>query len=331
MKLNLRVLSNVVIIYMLCAFSWWSALLYIKNKDAYTAKSEYMKLVLIAQGTVKDEADFKIFPDFLKLKEKYQRQEWMILGEASLFIFSLVFGIWLINRGHRVEVAAEQQTRNFLLSITHELKSPLASIRLSLETMLRRDLPKDARDTLSKNAIKETDRLTDLVKDLLFASKVETFYQPFLEELDVQELMSDIIHDFEERNVAVQVEFICPDHPIFLKGDRQGLTSVFENLLSNSLKYSFENPKINVMLAEKDHKIFISFADQGIGIPDAEKKKVFDKFYRVGNEDTRKAKGTGLGLYIVQEVIKAHLGKITVSDNSPKGSVFKVVLSKIKD
>ncbi len=328
MKINLRVLSNIVIIYMLCAFAWWSALLYLKNKDAYQAKMEYMRLVLIAQGTVKDEAAFATFPDFLALKKKYERQEWMILGEASLFIFSLIFGIWLINRGHKVEVTAEQQTKNFLLSITHELKSPLASIRLSLETMLKRDLPKDSRDMLSRNAIKETDRLTDLVKDLLLAAKVEAFYQPFLEDIDVQELMSDIIHDFEDRNTGVLVDFESPNHAIVLKGDRQGLSSAFENLLGNAHKYSFEDVKINVMLAEKDNKVLLSFADQGIGIPDDEKKKIFEKFYRVGNEDTRKAKGTGLGLYIVNEIIKAHQGKITVSSNMPKGSVFKVILPK---
>ena len=325
-KLNLKVLSNIVIVYMLCAFAWWSALLYIKNKDAFEAKANLMQLLMLGKKEVNSEAEFLLHKDYLELKHKYKKQEWMILGEASIFISSLIFGIWLINRGHKIEVSAEQQTRNFLLSITHELKTPLASIKLTLETMLKRDLKKESRDTLSGNAVKEIDRLNNLVNDLLLAAKVETFYQPHKENFDVEELLSDIIHDFEDRHEDIKVDFTKPDKAIFMLGEKQGLASAFENLLENARKYSFDNVKINVMLAAKDNKVFVSVADSGIGIVDADKKKVFEKFYRVGSEDTRKAKGTGLGLYIVNEVVKAHNGKIAISDNQPKGTVFKIIL-----
>ena len=325
-KLNLKVLSNIVIVYMLCAFAWWSALLYIKNKDAFEAKANLMQLMMLGKKQVNSEAEFFAHKDYLDLRYKYKKQEWMILGEASIFISSLIFGIWLINRGHKIEVNAEQQTRNFLLSITHELKTPLASIKLTLETMLKRDLKKESRDTLSKNAVKEIDRLNNLVNDLLLAAKVETFYQPHKENIDVQELLSDIIHDFEDRYEDIKVNFDKPEKSIFILGDKQGLESAFENLLENARKYSFDDVKIHVMLAQKDNKILISFADNGIGIGDIEKKKVFEKFYRVGSEDTRKAKGTGLGLYIVNEIVKAHQGKINISDNMPKGTVFKIIL-----
>lgn len=325
-KINLKVLSNIVIIYMLCAFAWWSALLYIKNKDAFEAKANLMQLIMLGKKEVNTEAEFYQQKSYLDLKTKYKKQEWMILGEASIFISSLIFGIWLINRGHKIEVNAEQQTRNFLLSITHELKTPLASIKLTLETMLKRDLKKESRDTLSKNSVKEIDRLNNLVNDLLLAAKVETFYQPHKENLDVQEMLSDIIHDFKDRHENIKVDFDKPKQSIFTLGDKQGLSSAFENLLENARKYSFDNVNINVMLAQKDNKILISFADSGIGIADAEKKKVFEKFYRVGSEDTRKAKGTGLGLYIVNEIVKAHQGKITISDNQPRGTVFKIIL-----
>ena len=325
-KLNLKVLSNIVIVYMLCAFAWWSALLYIKNKDAFEAKANLMQLLMLGKKEVNSEAEFLLHKDYLELKHKYKKQEWMILGEASIFISSLIFGIWLINRGHKIEVSAEQQTRNFLLSITHELKTPLASIKLTLETMLKRDLKKESRDTLSGNAVKEIDRLNNLVNDLLLAAKVETFYQPHKENFDVEELLSDIIHDFEDRHEDIKVDFTKPDKAIFMLGEKQGLASAFENLLENARKYSFDNVKINVILAAKDNKVFVSVADSGIGIVDADKKKVFEKFYRVGSEDTRKAKGTGLGLYIVNEVVKAHNGKIAISDNQPKGTVFKIIL-----
>jgi signal transduction histidine kinase len=328
-KINLKVLSNIVIVYMLCAFAWWSTLLYIKNKDAFEAKANLMQLIMLGKKEVTSNEEFYQQPSYVELKSKYKKQEWMILGEASIFISSLIFGIWLINRGHKIEVSAEQQTRNFLLSITHELKTPLASIKLTLETILKRDLKKESRDTLSRNAVKEIDRLNNLVNDLLLAAKVETFYQPLKENIDIQELLSDIIHDFEDRHENIQVDFDKPDKAVYVLGDKQGLESAFENLLENARKYSFNDVKIDAMLAQKDNKVLISFADKGIGIEDTEKKKVFEKFYRVGNEDTRKAKGTGLGLYIVHEIIKAHQGKINISDNQPSGTVFKIILPAV--
>jgi signal transduction histidine kinase len=98
------------------------------------------------------------------------------------------------------------------------------------------------------------------------------------------------------------------------------------NLLENAVKYSPQNIDITLTIARIKNNIQITISDKGIGIADAEKGKVFEKFYRVGNEDTRSTKGTGLGLYIVEQIVKAHQGKITISDNMPKGSVFKIVL-----
>jgi signal transduction histidine kinase len=328
-KINLRLISNIVIVYMLCAFTWWSALLYKKNLENFELNVKLGQLEMIQGGFISSLEQYKDLAPYLAQKQKYEKQKRMIFGEAIIFISSLIFGIWLINRGHKIQVKTEQQTRNFLLSITHELKSPLASIKLVLETLVKRELPKDRRDQLLQNSIKDTDRLTDLVNDLLLASKVEAHYQPHKEKFDLQELMSDIIHDFKDHHQNIQVDFDCPQNSIVMSGDKQGLESVFENLLENARKYSFDEVKINVMLAQKDGKALLSFADQGIGIADVEKKNIFEKFYRVGNENTRKAKGTGLGLYIVNEVIKHHQGKIVVSDNTPKGTVFKVVLPMV--
>jgi signal transduction histidine kinase len=327
-KLNLRVLTNAVVVYMLIAFTWWTVLLYIKNRDAFLAKAELMGMGMAAQGVIQTHEDLVAQPAYRELRSKYQHQEWMIYGEAAVFVVSLVFGIYMINRGHKIQVNSEQQTRNFLLSITHELKSPLASMRLALETIEKRDLPRDTNIKLAKNAIKESDRLTSLVNDLLLAAKVEGVYSPLFEEIDIQYIMSDEVANYRQKYPEANIEFIRPDEPLYINADLMGITSVIDNLIENALKYSFEKQEIHVMLAEKDNKIFISIADSGIGISDLDKKKIFDKFYRVGNEDTRRTKGTGLGLYIVSEIVKLHKGKITVSDNSPSGTVFKIVLPK---
>lgn len=327
-KLNLRLLSNAVVVYMLLAFIWWSVLLHSKNTDAFRAKAELMAIGMAAQGIIKTPSELHKQTQYLELKNKYDHQEMMIYGEALVFVLSLIFGIWMINRGYNTQVSGEQQTRNFLLSITHELKSPLASMRLALETIQKRELPRDTLERLCANGVKESDRLNSLVNDLLLAAKVDGGYAPHLEDIDLQHVMSQEVLNYRHKFPQACIDFVAPEKPVILQGDRLGLESVVDNLIENALKYSFESPQIHVMLAEKDNKIYMSFADNGIGVSEGDKKRIFDKFYRVGNEDTRKTKGTGLGLYIVHELVKLHKGKITVSDNTPRGTVFKIILPK---
>jgi len=314
---------------MLIAFAWWSVLLYSKNKDAYYAKVEMLKMGMVAEGIFHSNEHFLHTEDYLDLTKKYQRQEWMIFGEASFFIISLVIGIWLINRGYNKEIEIAHQRRNFLLSITHELKSPIASIRLVLETFLKRKLKPEQIERFGTNAIKDSERLNELVNNLLFAAKLETAYQPHLEPIHLDELTTDLVDSMSEKfpNVIFSKN-IQTDIPS-IKGDQNGMVSIITNLIENAVKYNFtEQPKIEVSLLEKNGKLFLEISDNGIGIPDKEKKKIFERFYRIGNEDTRTTKGTGLGLYIVSQIVKAHQGKITVADNHPKGTIFKIVFSK---
>jgi signal transduction histidine kinase len=323
--MNLRHFSYGVIFYMLIAFSWWTILLFIQTRDAFEAKSQLLRMGMAAEKIYDNEDHFLQTAQYQALVKKYKRQEFMIVGEALAFICSLVFGIWMINRGYKHQVEAAQQSRNFLLSVTHELKSPLASIRLVLETFLKRQLTPEQLHRLSNNGLRETDRLTTLVNDLLLAAKVETAYQPQFEEIDLRQIIIESVAPIEEKNPKVQFELDAPNFPVLLQLDRQGMVSVIQNLVENAIKYGGEIPQVSIMLAKKDNKTFLSIADNGIGISDTEKKKVFEKFYRVGSEDTRTTKGTGLGLYIVQEILKAHQAKISIADNAPKGTVFRIV------
>jgi len=328
-NLKLRLLSYLVIFYMLIAFAWWSVLLYSKNKDAYYAKVELLRIGMEAEGLIGSTEEFLQTSNYLELTQKYQRQEWMIFGEASFFIISLVIGIWLINRGYNKEIEIAHQRRNFLLSITHELKSPIASIRLVLETFLKRNLKPEQIQRFGKNAIKDSERLNELVNNLLFAAKLETAYQPHLEPIQLSEMVNDLVDAMSEKFPKVIFSKNIQNEISTIEGDRVGMISVVTNLIENAVKYNFtEQTKIEVNLSEDNGKIFLDIADNGIGISDNEKKKIFERFYRVGNEDTRKTKGTGLGLYIVSQIVKAHQGKITVEDNLPKGTVFKIVFSK---
>ncbi len=325
-NLRLRIFSYVIMAYMLMAFAWWSMLLFTKNKDAFEAKRDLMRIGMVAEGHVRSNQEFEQTADYQELAKKYKRQEHMIFGEALMFVFTLLGGIWFINQGYQKEVKANQQRRNFLLSITHELKSPIASIRLVLETLLRRELPKEKTTQLTNSALRENERLHELVENLLLSAKLETAYQPHFEELDLSALLEDLMARFADRHPEASIALEKPDNFPSVKADKQGLISVATNLLENAIKYAEEKPEIEVRLASEKGKVTLDFADNGPGIPDKEKKRIFEKFYRIGSEETRKTKGTGLGLFIVQQVVKAHNGTIQVLDNQPKGTVFKITI-----
>ncbi|MEO1515752.1 MAG: ATP-binding protein [Bacteroidota bacterium] len=323
---RLRILSYVVIAYMLVAFLWWSVLLYTKNQDAFLAKAEYWKIMLIAREEVQDAASFQQTELYKNLHSKYKQQEWMIFGEAAVFVISLVIGVYLINRAYSKEMNAAQQRRNFLLSITHELKSPIASIRLILETFLKRNLSEQQLNKFSQNALTEADRLHTLVNDLLLAARMEVAYQPNLEQFKLDRFLEEIVQKLNTKYPKVEFNLRIPQSLPSIEADRLGMTSVALNLLENAVKYSPNQAKIDIHLFEESGKVYWEVADSGSGIPDEEKKKVFDRFYRVGNEDTRKTKGTGLGLYIVKQIVQAHKGMITILDNKPQGTIFKISL-----
>ncbi|MDP4913771.1 MAG: ATP-binding protein [Saprospiraceae bacterium] len=323
---QLRIISYLVIFYMLLAFSWWTVLLHTKNRDAFLAKNELLKLSLIAKNEIKNEEDFLKNPFHIELRDAYKRQEWMILGEASVFVLSLLIGIVFINRGYHKEILAAKQSSNFLLSITHELKSPIASIRLGFETLQRKKLSEEQSHVLLKNGINDTDRLNNLVSDLLLSARLESTYQLNTELFSLEILIDECVQLLKQKfpYAIIKVNLI-QEIPEIL-ADYSAIRSVIINLLENAVKYSDSVPEINIELTSNNERCNIEISDKGLGIDQSERKKIFEKFYRVGNEDQRKTKGTGLGLYIVDQIVRAHNGSITVSSNQPKGTIFNVFL-----
>jgi signal transduction histidine kinase len=327
-NVRLRILSFVVIAYMLMAFTWWSVLLWKTLDDAFQAKSYLLKIGMIAEGRIRTDYDFYRSEDYLQLEKGYQRQQWMVAGEGIFFVISLVMGVWLINRGYNKETHANQQRRNFLLSITHELKSPIASIKLILETVRKRKemLAPEQMDKLTNSGLREADRLNTLVNDLLLSAKLETAYQIHAEQFNLDDFLQDLIWKMEEQHPGARFHYHSEARDLLIEADKMGLNSVFGNLLENAVKYSKGEAVIHTYLQHKGKQCIIKIADNGIGIADEEKPRIFDRFYRVGNEDTRTTKGTGLGLFIVKEIVKAHGGTMEVLDNEPEGTVFKINL-----
>lgn len=326
-NLRLRILSYVIMAYMLMAFGWWAMLLFTKNKDAFAAKSELLVSRMVREGSAYDERAAKLTEEYMALAKKYKRQEYMIFGEALMFVFTLLGGLWFINQGYQREERANQQRRNFLLSITHELKSPIASIRLVLETLIKRELPKEKANQLATSALREDERLHELVENLLLSAKLDTAYQPHFEELDLVKTLEDLIAKFAVRYPSAEIILKSTGDHNFVRMDRQGLISIATNLIENAIKYAESGPQVEVRIRQHAGKLEIEFADNGPGIPEKEKKRIFEKFYRVGNEETRRTKGTGLGLFIVQQIVKAHQGSIQVLDNQPRGTVFRLTIN----
>ena len=325
---KLPLISYAIIAYMLLAFGWWSILLLRKNEEAHNARVDKLAIELAVQKRTERASDFRLTENYQRLTDRFERQQRMILGEALLLVISLAGGLYLLFRNLRKEISAAEQQRNFLLSITHELKSPLAGIRLILETFQRRrELKPEIQQKLSTNALAETDRLTALVNDLLLSAKLENVYQLNREDIDFGELVQDaadrVVMKYKGANVHVDIE---PDIPT-ISGDKPGLTSVVVNLLENAAKYSQPDPVIRTTLQRGgESEIVWTVEDNGVGIPDREKRRVWTKFYRVGNEDTRSTKGTGLGLFIVRQIVDKHGGQIELRDNQPRGTVFRVYL-----
>lgn len=253
----------------------------------------------------------------------------MVLGEGAVFLFIVVMGIFQIQKTLKKQAKLQHQQKNFLLSVTHELKSPLASIKLYLQTILKRDLEPEKQKGFITNSLKDIERLDDLVENMLLATKIENRSYTFpQDEFNFSELVEKVVDRLQVHSCSSQTIKACVPPGLFIKGDRFALTSVLTNLIENAIKYSPSCAEIYVTLIEKGDQIVMEVVDHGPGIPDAEKSRIFDKFYRVGNEDTRQTKGTGLGLYIVKKVLDMHYADILVKDNQPTGTKFEITFNK---
>lgn len=324
---RLRIFTYVVLLYTLFAFVWWSVLLNTKNQDAFEAKSQLLQIGMAAEGLIQTPDDYYRSERYAELKQVYQRQEYMIMGEMVVLVLSLLGGMYIVYRGYQQEVKASQQQRNFLLSITHELKSPIASIRLILQTLQgRRDrLSGEQLHQLGQNGIKEADRLNKLVEDILLSARLETAYNFSYEPIDLSALVNTVASSVATHHPDADINIEVEAPNLMMKGDRQAMTSVIINLVENAIKYSGHPAQVDVHVCTRDDKkIALIVADQGMGIPPEERRLVFQKFYRIGSEDTRKTKGTGLGLFIVKEIVERHGGQIKVSANKPQGTVITI-------
>ncbi len=309
-----------VFAYTIAFAVWWAYLLFAKNEAAYKEKVELDKIHFTERyGNVVAYETTKVYQ--LQFN-KYKRQRVMIITEGGVFIALLLLGLLQVRKVFKREISMASQQKNFLLSITHELKSPLASIKVALQTMGLRTLEQEKTERLIHNSLSDIDRLESLVENILLAAKIEREEHGLSTiEVDVSELVESIAKRFVTNKKKVHFDLhIQPN--IKLQSDPVGFASVIINLIENALKYSSEGKKIEVALSASETIVSLHVKDEGIGISEEEREKVFDKFYRIGNEETRRTKGTGLGLYIVKRFVEIYDGEITISNNQPMGTIF---------
>ena len=253
------------------------------------------------------------------------RKIWMVLGEGAVFMIILIFGFLRVRKTIFKELDLAGRQNNFLLSVTHELKSPIAAIQLQLQTLRTRNVDKVTQDKIIDSSLKETSRLRSQVEDLLQVARLETGRNSLsMKDVDLAKVtLETLTVQFKDKLDSGRVKFESADNGQ-VPADKEAVVSIIVNLVENALKYTGVDTTIKVKVSPGRSSTYLTVEDQGVGIPAAEKKKIFDRFYRSGNENTRGAQGTGLGLYIVKQLAEGMNAELELYDNSPTGSVFRV-------
>jgi len=310
-----RIIYWLFLTYMVAAFIWWYVALVQQNELLTATKIE----TLTAKGQI-DQQHIATIEAFAVRKTK------QYIGEGLTFLLLFLLGAIYVYRSLLKQLKYSTLQQNFMMAVTHELKTPIAVTQLNLETIVKRDLQPEQQQHLIQNTLKETRRLDALCNNILLASQFETGqYEISKQVVDLSVIAVQCIQSFEERYSNRQC-IGSIDAAINLQGEPLLLQLMINNLLDNANKYAASETPIFIDLHIIGTDIELTVKDQGIGIDPEERSKVFDKFYRVGAEQTRTTKGTGLGLYLCNKIVKFHAGSIIVKPNQPKGSIFVVQL-----
>jgi len=252
-----------------------------------------------------------------------------VLG-SLFFLFVFAGLVWLCVK-LVLEMRLSQTQRAFLDAVTHELKTPLASFRLGLETLDRHELEPAQRDEFIGRMGEDLDRLEYTVTQVLAAARAEETRPArggwgFVE---LQDLLAENVRELLERHdLAEESVRIDKTRPLRVRGDTAELGVVFRNLLENAVKYSEDPVRIHVGIEQVgDGRVRIEISDQGIGIPKQELGRIFNRFYRASRDVQRQVSGLGLGLFVVRALLRKHGGRIVaLSEGAGRGSRFVVTL-----
>ncbi|WP_339177636.1 ATP-binding protein [Bacillus sp. FSL R5-0560] len=268
----------------------------------------------------------------LRLPIKIERRYFEVDGVPIMGPDDEWKGIVLVFHDMTETKKLEQMRKDFVANVSHELKTPITSIKGFTETLLDGAMEdKEALSEFLSIILKESKRLQSLVQDLLDLSKIEQ--QNFtlsIETFDAAKMLADIEtllkHKATEKGISLQLN--VPKDPLYVAGDPYRLKQVFLNLVNNALTYTPEKGSVAINVKPGETEIQIEVSDTGIGIQKEEIPRIFERFYRVDKDRSRNSGGTGLGLAIVKHLIEAHEGKIDVTSEPGRGTVFTVTLKR---
>lgn len=306
----------VFLVYIIAALVWWFIALNNQNRQM----NDYKLSELTGTGET-------ITAKRNQILNEEHRKTTQYVAEGITFLALIVLGAAFMYRAVRRQFAIQRQQENLMMAITHELKTPIAVAKLNLETLQKYRLDEARQQRLIEMTLKETNRLDVLAGNILVTAQLETGKGATKEELNFSDLVNSCISDFRRRfadrswNTSIAED--CE-----LQGDSFLLQILVNNLLENAAKYSPPHSPVYCSLLQDTGHIILIVADEGPGIVPEERKKVFQKFYRIGNEETRSAKGTGLGLYLCKKIADQHSASIRVEGNTPHGARFIVKFAK---
>ncbi len=300
-------LFGVLALYILLQSAWWMWLLLSKDRDMHAVQQQLLEAGIVPQLPVR-------LPEHTLM---------MVLGEGLVFLVLLLVALWIILRTMRHELSLARQQRDFLMAASHELRTPIAALKLHLQTLERPNLDPGRREALAAFARADVDRLHALAEQVLLASRLdEHAVAPVLAPVDLAEATRGLLEEARRSfGHGHRIECLLPA-TMRATTDVATYRSVLTNLLENACKYSPSGSLITIGLQLSNRMVRLSVEDHGPGIAEEDRGRIFQKFYRGGNEATRHTRGTGLGLFIVRRLLEDMGGRVEYLPVVPHGSNF---------
>jgi len=311
-----------LLLYIVAALVWWFMSLEKQNQHLTDLRLNELN----SQKATLDPKKFS--EEYFKIENDSKRNTEKYIAEGVTFLILIFVGAFFVYRSTSKQFRVQLQQQNFMMAITHELKTPISVAMLNLETLQKYQLDAEKQKKLIRMTLQETSRLDTLINNILVSSQLEGGGYVFSkEELDFSSLFKDCIRDAKTRYPErTFIENIEPE--IEIAGDPLLLQLLISNLIENAVKYSLKEKPIICKLNKSGNDVIMNIIDEGIGVADSEKTKIFEKFYRTGSESTRKTQGTGLGLYLCTKIAGDHNADISVTNNVPSGSNFAIHFHK---
>ena len=252
---------------------------------------------------------------------------WVLLAAGTTFLVLVLVGVVLYLLISIEQIRLNRRQSNFIDSVTHELKSPIASLKLYLQTLSRRNVDEQRQADFYRFMLDDVERLDSLINHLLDAARLDQ--QPVEPESDVE--LADVLRSCAGTvclRYHLAPEIVRFDvEPALVRARPIDLEMIFRNLIDNAIKYADQDPRVEIESHVKRNVVVTRIIDNGRGIPQPLRRKIFKRFIRLGNELERSRTGTGLGLFIVRNLVKRLGGQITVRDRAGQpGTIFEVQL-----